>query len=533
MAELAATPPPQVVPDDPEARQRIRAHLRQWARRERLCPPIALEELRTLALRATADLDLPGAYLDFVTVLLGNATWEPALAAVPPEQRLLLLPQCLKSAETCQAPIDELGLLCLGCGACPIATLEAEAESLGTHVLIAEGTTVAKRLIEGGQVHGVVAVACLHSLERSFSAAAASGVPAVAIPLLDSGCRSTHVDVDWVREALHTRGTGPRFWSFRLDRLRQTVQGWFEPQALASLLCREETATEALACRAVSCGGKRWRPTLTAAVRQALKASDAEPPDPVRRIAVAVECFHKASLVHDDIEDGDLERNGQAALHVSHGTAIALNVGDLLIGEGYRLIAEAGFAPEATAQMLATVACAQRELCLGQGEELAWQRRPRSLSRSEALALLRRKTAPAFEVGLLLGARAADADEETCRALRALSTSLGLAYQVRDDIDDRAGRGAPPSPLFVALAGERYGSAFAERLLAGDVAGAEGAESLATLQHEAWSLVDRFRSESLRALQPITSQPLKTLLFRLVHLFLDRRSGGAQPGGVG
>ncbi len=533
MAELAVTPPPQVTPVDALARRRIRSRVRGWAHRERLAAPIALEELRTLARHACADLDVPGAYLDFVTVLLGNAAWEQALAAVPPEKRLLLLPQCLRDPDRCQAPIDELGLLCLGCGACPIATLETEAEALGTHVLVAEGTTVAARLIEGGQVHGVVAVACLHSLERSFAAAAASGVPAVAIPLLDSGCRSTHVDVDWVREVLHARGTGPRFRHFHLDRLRATVLAWFEPRAVASLLCREGTPTEALACGAVSCGGKRWRPTLTVAVRQALHGGDAEPPEPVRRIAVAVECFHKASLVHDDIEDGDLERNGQAALHVSHGTAIALNVGDLLVGEGYRLIAEAGLAPEIAARMLATVARAQRELCLGQGEELAWQQEPHPLSRREALVLLRRKTAPAFEVGLLLGAMAANADQGTCRALRALSAALGLAYQVRDDIDDGAGRVAPPSPLFVALAGERYGSSFAERLLTGDVAGAERAESLQSLEHEAWSLVDRFRSESLQALHPIASHPLKTLLFRLVHVFLDRRTEAAAPGATG
>ena len=63
-------------------------------------------------------------------------------------------------------------------------------------------------------------------------------------------------------------------------------------------------------------------------------------PEDLRKVAVAVECFHKASLIHDDIEDNDALRYGEKTLHEEHGVAVALNVGDLLIGEGYRLLAE-------------------------------------------------------------------------------------------------------------------------------------------------------------------------------------------------
>ena len=53
--------------------------------------------------------------------------------------------------------------------------------------------------------------------------------------------------------------------------------------------------------------------------------------DGLKKVAVAVECFHKASLVHDDIEDNDAERYGEPALHSQHGVPVALNAGDLLI----------------------------------------------------------------------------------------------------------------------------------------------------------------------------------------------------------
>ena len=53
--------------------------------------------------------------------------------------------------------------------------------------------------------------------------------------------------------------------------------------------------------------GKRWRPFLLTAVYSALTGSSVFP-ETVRMAAVAVECFHKASLIHDDIEDGDISR---------------------------------------------------------------------------------------------------------------------------------------------------------------------------------------------------------------------------------
>ena len=51
----------------------------------------------------------------------------------------------------------------------------------------------------------------------------------------------------------------------------------------------------------------------------------------VRLTATAVECFHKASLIHDDIEDGDRQRYDQPTLHAEYGVPFALNAGDFLM----------------------------------------------------------------------------------------------------------------------------------------------------------------------------------------------------------
>ena len=104
-------------------------------------------------------------------------------------------------------------------------------------------------------------------------------------------------------------------------------------------------------------------------------ASSRNIPDPVKRAALAIESFHKASLVHDDIEDDDTYRYGQETLHRVHGTGVAINVGDYLIGLGYRLISRdrKELGAEVAADVLDKLADAHLKLSEGQGAELLWR----------------------------------------------------------------------------------------------------------------------------------------------------------------
>ena len=105
--------------------------------------------------------------------------------------------------------------------------------------------------------------------------------------------------------------------------------------------------TEDVAYDWLANGGKRFRPFITLAAFDAASGgqrlaaarggSAMAFPDAVRRVALAIEAFHKASLVHDDIEDDDPFRYGRETLHRQHGVGTAINVGDYLIGLGYRL----------------------------------------------------------------------------------------------------------------------------------------------------------------------------------------------------
>jgi len=276
-------------------------------------------------------------------------------------------------------------------------------------------------------------------------------------------------------------------------------------------------------------GGKRWRPMLTAAVFETV-GGDIERVGPA---AVAVECFHKASLIHDDIEDNDDERYGAPTVHKRVGVPAAINAGDYLIGEGYRLLAASDFSGEVRADMVQAAAHGHRELCLGQGEEIAFCRHPFPVTESAVLRIYEQKTAAAFEVAVLVGAVAAGVDAVTCAQLSAFSKAVGTAYQIQDDIEDfRSVRGraadllAMRPTLFLAVACTSEHAAVRDALGAvwdGDAAGRErliGAIEEAGLHARVELLYAHFRHETERVLSGIQHTGLKRLLRRIMAKML-------------
>ena len=520
-------PPSGRVPHRKEERVRLLRLVRAYVERLKPVPPLALRDLLAHTDALLAEARAGGQYRDYCAVLFNNEVWKEQLARYPYDRRLLLLPKCLRDEARCPAPVDELGLVCQGCGSCPIHELGAEAERLGYAVMVAEGSPVVTAMLESGQVDAVVGVSCLTVLERVFPYMEAGAVPGVAIPLLNEGCRDTTVDLDWVWDAIHVRSNDP-VRALDLERLKATVQSYFAPEALAATLGQAGGTTEEIARDWLAKAGKRWRPFLAACAYQALQeAPAAPPPEAFRAVAVAIECFHKASLVHDDIEDHDAQRYGEKTLHEEHGVPVALNVGDLLLGEGYRLLAGTSLAAETRAAMLAAVAEGHRALCLGQGAELCWRRSPRPLAPAEVIDIFRLKTAPAFEVALRVGSLAAGAREGLWPALRAYSAAVGVAYQIQDDLEDMAGKDSDvealrPS-LLVALGYERARGEARRALEAvwRRAAGGAGAGVPALLEEIgavelARELLDHYKYEAIRALAGIENPQLKMVLRRVV-----------------
>jgi len=488
------------------------------ANASRLVAPLVLDQLRVNAEELVRQQGIDPIFINYVAILLNNQVWREQLATVPYERRLLLMPKCLRIEDKCPAPFDEFGLLCKQCGLCSIQDLQEEAEKLGYAVLVAEGSALVMALIQTGKIDAIVGVSCVSVLERAFPYMESAAIPGIAIPLLQDDCKDTSVDIEWVWDVLHL-SSDDKTRRLDLDALRTEVQTWFEQPALDRLLgASEGDETDRISREWLARAGKRWRPFLTVCAWKALQEDpDAIIPDSVKKLAVAVECFHKASLIHDDIEDADAERYGEKALHVEYGVPVALNCGDLLVGEGYRMIAESGAPAEAQARMMRTAARGHRTLCLGQGAELNWMRDPKPLSSLEVLRIFRQKTAPAFDVALQIGAAMAGADDDLMQVLAKYSDAIGIAYQIRDDLDDLAMTETRPS-LPLAIAYERAkgeSKALLEKAWRGEqpaspVLLAEWGEARCK------ELLEGYKEEAVRSLADLENASLKGLLRRVV-----------------
>jgi geranylgeranyl diphosphate synthase type II len=528
----AARTPQETIPQTRPERESLKILIERYvqARRDTLTPPLVLDELRTHAEDIVARAGMLVIYTDYVGVLLNNEVWREHLATVPFERRLLLLPKCLRVEDRCPAPFDELGLLCKQCGLCTIQDLQAEAERLGYAVLVAEGSALVMALIQTGKIEAIVGVSCLSVLERAFPYMEAAAIPGVAIPLLQDDCKDTTIDVEWVWDMIHLT-SDDRTWRLDLDRLREEVQSWFGAEFVnAAFGGAAQSETERIAREWLSSDGKRWRPLLTACAYKAFQDDPNQAvPEGVRKVALAVECFHKASLIHDDIEDGDAERYGRPTIHAEHGVAVALNVGDLLLGEGYRLLAESGAPPRVISQMIRIASTGHRSLCLGQGAELCWSRGQRPMGVQEVLGIFRQKTAPAFEVALRLGAAYAEAGDDVHEVLARYSEALGIAYQIRDDLDDlsaeagAAGKPKPTLPLAEAFDRARGDNkAFLERIWTtpavspADAAGVRELLEELGIEGRCRQLLESYKEAAVRTLPELHNPSLKGLLRRVI-----------------
>jgi geranylgeranyl pyrophosphate synthase len=579
-----------VVPETRELRDRVRAAAAVFGQTLDRSKPLTKQGLQQMAEELLRSMGLGAQYLGFTMVAISNEFWREQVQAVDFKRRLLLLPHCLKNAEGCPADYDEFGLDCKKCGACSVADFKVKAEELGYKVLVSEGTPIVLKIIVSGHVDAIVGVSCLNVLEKAFDKVLIAGIPCVAAPLLSSNCRSTSVDDDWVAELIDLRTEPPQVKTKTYVHLMRAASGLFESEQLNRLAPRIRTKAtangnghagtdplathEGIAYDWLAQGGKRSRPFITLAAYDALKGArgtrgedQVNLPDSVRRTALAIETFHKASLVHDDIEDDDTFRYGRETLHRQHGVSTAINVGDYLIGMGYRLVSRERkeLGGDCTADIIDRLADAHQKLSEGQGAELLWRdAADKALTPLDALKIYALKTAPAFEAALYAGLRLAGPAEQYEKTVVEFSRALGVAFQILNDLNDWDGDtnnklvagqdvlSARPT-LLLALALE--GSSPAERveLLAlinraqalktgptgqngdGHAEASQVVEQVrrlftrAKVFEKAEKLIDKYRAKAEAVADEVEPTELRELLYYLVDTVLDRQAPSTQP----
>jgi geranylgeranyl diphosphate synthase type II len=154
-------------------------------------------------------------------------------------------------------------------------------------------------------------------------------------------------------------------------------------------------------------------------------------------IAAAASCelIHNASLVHDDLLDGDQRRRGQPTVWKKHGEGVALCAGDLLLCTAFAVAA--GLEDAHQSRLLTHhLAAMTGRVIVGQSIEIA-PRDPGAWPRFRTyLDAARAKTVPLIQLPLMTGAIAANADERVQDTIKRFAEAVGLAYQIIDDLDD-------------------------------------------------------------------------------------------------
>ncbi len=185
----------------------------------------------------------------------------------------------------------------------------------------------------------------------------------------------------------------------------------------------------------VFAGGKRLRPILCLAAAEACGGGI----EPAMPAACAVELLHTYSLVHDDLpamDDDDLRR-GRPTCHKVFGEAIGILCGDALLTESFAVLATASSTPRhGVAAMVRELARAgdSRNMIGGQVLDLEGENQP--ATRASLRRIHEAKTAALLTAALRLGAMSANATPRVLDALTDFGRTLGLAFQVIDDILD-------------------------------------------------------------------------------------------------
>ena len=206
----------------------------------------------------------------------------------------------------------------------------------------------------------------------------------------------------------------------------------------------------------VMAGGKRLRPVLTLASAEAIAwASGGDEADLARvagyamPAACAIELIHTYSLIHDDLPsmDDDTLRRGRPTLHVVHGEGIAILAGDGLLADAFSLMArepvdegDADFSSRKlrVIQLVADAAGSQG-MVGGQAIDLQAAGRRGSLDGDALKAMHAMKTGALIRAASAAGAIMAGASAPLVDAIDRYARSLGLAFQIIDDILDVEG----------------------------------------------------------------------------------------------
>lgn len=263
-------------------------------------------------------------------------------------------------------------------------------------------------------------------------------------------------------------------------------QGWLKTHsartesALDAWLDSDQTMPQRLheAMRyAAQGGGKRIRPLLVYAAGTLGDGKDSANPGALDSAAVAIECIHAYSLVHDDLPcmDNDDLRRGRPTVHKAYNEATALLVGDALQTRAFEVLASAPCDADMRLLMISALAAASGSRGMAGGQAIDLDSVGKKLDLAGLKKMHAMKTGALLSCAVELGGIAAHLDSTQMTCLKNYSAALGLAFQIIDDVLDAtadsqtlgktAGKdAASDKPTYVTLMGLDYAQKQAKQL---------------------------------------------------------------------
>lgn len=225
--------------------------------------------------------------------------------------------------------------------------------------------------------------------------------------------------------------TGPLHALDEVGALLSEVAALVEPE-LERAISSEVRLVEDVGRHTLRAGGKRLRPAFVFLAARAAGGETAE--ERLVRLGACLELVHMATLIHDDVIDRAPLRRGRATAASLFGNAASILAGDVLLAKAMAILADDG-----DLSIIRTVSAAVVEMAEGETLEVA-SRGNFDLPADEHLRIVRMKTASFVECCCRVGALAAGAPAAVVDALGAYGATLGMAFQIVDDLLDYRGR---------------------------------------------------------------------------------------------
>lgn len=290
-----------------------------------------------------------------------------------------------------------------------------------------------------------------------------------------------------------------------------------------------------LATYLIAAGGKRIRPLLTLAATQIYGGSMED----AHKLAASVEFIHTATLLHDDVVDGSLERRGKEAANLIFGNQASVLVGDFLFSRAFELMTECNNIP-----VLKILSNASSVITQGEVLQLTAANNL-DTSMDDYIEIITSKTAALFAAACEVGPVLSGASSDQAKALHDYGLYLGIAFQIADDaldyssdretlgkvIGDDFREGKITAPILFALENaSQEEQEFWTRTIAQNQQNDTDLETAQNMlsKHDSIKrslvLAETYAEKAQQALDNIPTSSLRSLLFDLVPYTIFRKT---------